>query len=423
MAQEPNEKLNTVLSYIASTPGMDSEIAKTLLEFAVNSAALNALQSMGGTNVKKPAVKTPKIGEGESDYLQFTKGELRSMPKDIGQYFAANDKIVRYRVIRGMYQARFHAKGYHIEVASKDFNVMKQKFLTALNGNEQGEKSRRVKRTAHNTLFSTYVDDWLTIKKNTTKPSTFRDYSQVCNTYLKPTFGDMKIEEFSRDILQEYLFSFTNKGINRTAAKLRVVLYSIFEMAQEDFEIKNPVKKIVLPYYEPKKGSAFTKEEEKRLVEYCIEKKDSAASSALLVLMYFGLRYSELKSIEIIDGNYLKCETAKERFGRDPVYRCIPFTPVFKKVLPYVDFEKAKNTKHAAIKSALRRLYGDHHPHELRYTFITRAKECGVAPEVVMLWDGHKQDKDVRTSKVDRGYTDYSNEYFLKQAELISYEL
>ena len=39
-----------------------------------------------------------------------------------------------------------------------------------------------------------------------------------------------------------------------------------------------------------------------------------------------------------------------------------------------------------------------------------------------MLWDGHTQDKDVRTSKVDRGYTDYSEEYLLKEAEKVNYE-
>lgn len=56
------------------------------------------------------------------------------------------------------------------------------------------------------------------------------------------------------------------------------------------------------------------------------------------------------------------------------------------------------------------------------YTFITRCKECGVNHELVMLWDGHKDDKEVKTSKVDRGYTDYSEEYVLSEAEKVNYE-
>ena len=39
-----------------------------------------------------------------------------------------------------------------------------------------------------------------------------------------------------------------------------------------------------------------------------------------------------------------------------------------------------------------------------------------------MLWDGHKDDKDVRTSKVDRVYTDYSEEYIFSEAEKVNYE-
>lgn len=62
-------------------------------------------------------------------------------------------------------------------------------------------------------------------------------------------------------------------------------------------------------------------------------------------------------------------------------------------------------------------------PHEWIYTFITRCKECGVNPELVMLWDGHEEDKDVKSSKVDRGYTDYSEEYQLEQAQLVDYEI
>lgn len=54
---------------------------------------------------------------------------------------------------------------------------------------------------------------------------------------------------------------------------------------------------------------------------------------------------------------------------------------------------------------------------------FTRCKECGVNHELVMLWDGHSSDKDVKTSVVDRGYTDYSQEYILAEAEKVNYDL
>ena len=68
-------------------------------------------------------------------------------------------------------------------------------------------------------------------------------------------------------------------------------------------------------------------------------------------------------------------------------------------------------------------MFPERHVHEFRYTFITRAKECGVNPEVVMLWAGHESDSDVKTSKVDRGYTTYSEEYLLDEVHKIEYDL
>ena len=72
---------------------------------------------------------------------------------------------------------------------------------------------------------------------------------------------------------------------------------------------------------------------------------------------------------------------------------------------------------------ALKRLFPNHHTHELRYTFITRCKECGINHELVMLWDGHSFDKDVKTSVIDKGYTDYSEKYALAEAEKFDYAL
>lgn len=50
------------------------------------------------------------------------------------------------------------------------------------------------------------------------------------------------------------------------------------------------------------------------------------------------------------------------------------------------------------IETTFKRLFPNHHPHELRYMFITRAKESGVSCEAVMLWAGHSFDKKVNYS-------------------------
>ena len=63
------------------------------------------------------------------------------------------------------------------------------------------------------------------------------------------------------------------------------------------------------------------------------------------------------------------------------------------------------------------------HQLRTRHALGTHYKECGINYELVMLWDGHSGDKDVKTSAVDRGYTDYSKEYILSEAEKVNYDL
>ena len=93
------------------------------------------------------------------------------------------------------------------------------------------------------------------------------------------------------------------------------------------------------------------------------------------------------------------------------------------RILPLIDIEQSVSATKYAIRDALKRIFPERHVHELRYTFITRAKECGCSPEIVMKWVGHEFDADVKTSRVDRGYTDYSQEFMLQEINKIDYEL
>lgn len=106
------------------------------------------------------------------------------------------------------------------------------------------------------------------------------------------------------------------------------------------------------------------------------------------------------------------------------MFRKIPLSPMYRKGMKHIDFDKATHACNGWIKDKLNEIFDNaHHPHELRYTFITRAKEAGCNQELVMLWDGHKFDKEVKSSAVDRGYTTYSNDYYFKEIEKIDYEL
>ena len=364
-----------------------------------------------------------KLSEQGKNGFKLTKQEIKTMPEHIRKIFIANNYIVNYRITsNGYFEARIRRKGMYIEASGRDFETMRKRFMDRLatfyaQPTVTAEPAISSTPTANTILFGDYGREWLKIKEQTTKPSTFKEYERSFRVDLEPTFGKKPLADITRNDLQNYLFGIVGENKHRKAEKLALMLHCIFDMAADDYDIPSPMKKVVLPAYQTKKGEALTKDEEARLVNYCKSHREVEGTDALLVLLYFGLRKSELKSIEIIDNQWLQCETSKERLGQNVVLRKIPFTPQVKKVLPYIDFEKAKNTNLNTISTRMKRLLPNHHPHELRHTFISRCKEAGVASEVVSIWAGHSLSGTI-TSTV---YTHYSEEFQLKEAEKVDY--
>lgn len=354
----------------------------------------------------------------ERGTITFTQKELSQMSDDTRKLFIYNNKVVRYRYYRGMYHARFHRDGYSIEVASKDFQTMKEKFIAALIAQTENKPSKAP-------LMKDYVMQWLAEKKPTLKEGTYKSYRNLINAEVIPNLGDKHIDRLTRKDIQDYLFRVIEQGKNRTAQKVKQLLSAMYSLAVEDYNFKNPMTKITLPHYEPKKGAPLSKAEEKQLIKFCKE-SNLAGTSSLLILLYTGMRVGELPSmtIETKDGyTYIECTTGKTRKGYPEVRRRIPISPMFRKVWDMVDFERGKTVSQKCIQEALKRIFPNRHIHELRYSFISRCKECGCNFELVMLWDGHEFDKDVKSSKVDRGYTQYPDELYFGDIEKVNYEL
>lgn len=374
---------------------------------------------------KAASTKSSKIGVkpncelAEHGYIQFSKKEICSMPDDIKKLFIIDNKIIKYRYHRGMYHARYRRDGYDIEVASKDFQIMKQKFIAAL-------LEQTTHKPSKTPLMSDYLDTWLNEKKLSLKDGTYKSYLLLINNTIRPAFGHLHIDRIGRKNIQDFLLQLVEQDKNRTAHKVRQLLGAVFSIAVEDYDFKNPMIKVRLPHYEVKKGSPLSKAEEKKLIEFVKENRHLSATSSLLILLYTGMRIGELPSmtIENKDGyTYIECQTGKTRKGYAAVRRRIPISPMFRKVWDLIDFEKGKAAAPKTVQETLKRVFPDRHVHELRYSFISRCKECSCNLELVMLWDGHEFDKDVKSSKVDRGYTQYSDEVYFGDIEKVNYEL
>ena len=90
--------------------------------------------------------------------------------------------------------------------------------------------------TAKAVLFGDYGREWLKLKEQTTKPSTFKEYERPFRVDLEPTFGCKPLADITRIDLQNYLFGIVGESKHRKAEKLALMLNCIFDMAAEDYK-------------------------------------------------------------------------------------------------------------------------------------------------------------------------------------------
>ena len=162
----------------------------------------------------KTVQRTVKENNGiaERGNITFTKKEISIMPNDIQKLFVINNHIIKYRHHRGMYHARYRRDGYDIEVASTDFNVMKNKFMAKLLEQTEHKPSKMP-------LMKDYLTQWLAEKKPTLKEGTYKSYDALIKAEILPNFGNKHIDRITRKDIQDYLFRVVEQGKNRTAQK------------------------------------------------------------------------------------------------------------------------------------------------------------------------------------------------------------
>ena len=134
------------------------------------------------------------------------------MPESIRKIFIANNYIVNYRITsNGYFEARIRRKGMYIEASGRDFETMRKRFMDRLAAfyerpPVQPAETPAAVPTAKAILFGDYGREWLKIKEQTTKPSTFKEYERSFRVDLEPTFGSKPLADITRNDLQTYLF-------------------------------------------------------------------------------------------------------------------------------------------------------------------------------------------------------------------------
>lgn len=336
------------------------------------------------------------------------------MPQHFRKIFKTG--TVRAHVKRrpdGLYEIRCQIDKVLFVATSKYLDVCKEKFIAKLKNTEKSTLQHENK-----ILFCDYMLNWIeTAKKPFIKEPTYKDYVQTSKAYILPKFENRSLSSIQYNELQNMITEMSDSGKNRTAKKIYQLLSPLFEHAVADGIITlNPMAKVKLARYEQEHGVPLTIEEEYALLQE-IKRHPTVYNQAYAFIMYTGLRRSELASV-VIDGDWINLTTAKQRKGMKEKTRSIPISPMLKKVLYLIDIEKIKASSIGVLTNRFKEVCPNHHLHDLRHTFITRAQECGIRREIVSLWAGHKADNSITTTV----YTHFQERSELQIEEMQKYD-
>lgn len=345
------------------------------------------------------------------------------MPKEFQKIITIKMPIYVRQKANGVYEARFRAHGYNISVSSVDYDKLKPKFILKLANYTppqiQAATVEELPTSAH-TLLTETAERWLELKRPTIKPTTYAYYVQLLSANICPAFRGRCLDELKQSDIQAVLNAYIEQGKYRTATKIYQTLSAVFEFAVgEELIERSPMRLMKPPKYEERRGIALTLNEEREFLQLLGGSNCTPdIKNALFLLLYTGMRRSELASA-CIENGFISVINAKTRKGFQEKRRLIPVTPMLAPYISDFDFAQLNVLRPDALTQAFKRLMPAHHLHELRHTFITRCQECGVPREVVSVWAGHSSD-ETQTSRV---YTHFSQEFMMKEAQKVIYNL
>ena len=131
-------------------------------------------------------------------------------------------------------------------------------------------------------------------------------------------------------------------------------------------------------------------------------------------MLYAGVRPCEVNEItEDIQSNTLTIKNGKLKAYQKNLFRTIPIFPNYKKIIGIPNTKTCNLNK---MREAFKKVCPQNTLKDLRHTFTTRARECGIDNELVSVWTGHSLGNI--TASV---YTHFSEEFQQTQAKRLAY--
>jgi len=248
--------------------------------------------------------------------------------------------------------------------------------------------------TLGNYTLKDVYEEWYALREKDKAENTLINYRSSWN-HLKP-LHDEKIALLDRFVIQKF---FDGLILSEYAMKrILNLLKALF-----DYGIKRGILPLAAYNYykaidlQPKKETrenphtVISKDE----LNYLWKNKDNEIVKIILVYIYTGLRFSELRKLipKNIHDDYIEIKQSKTDAGN----RIVPLSDKVKGLLPI-----ANVPPHTTFANYFAAILPGHTPHDTRYTFISLMAEAEVDDRIVKAIVGHKP------TDITEHYTQYS---------------
>lgn len=353
--------------------------------------------------------------------LKFTTQEISKMDKTFKKVFIANGLVTHVTKRESgknsfCYEIRYRANGYDIQASSTVLAEAKRKFLEKTMPGEiekyyVGKTINSTKPTTFEKFSIFYFENF---RKRKVSERTYRNDLYRLKGVLFPAFGKMDIIKIAPSHCQKLLDKLIEQGKGKTAVEAFNLLSCIFKNAIAHSLIqKNPLSLVIKPTYTQEHGVALTKEEEKLL----LNSLKAETQVAIAIMLFCGLRPNELVHMEnppVIEGEFIKAINSKrhKKDIMDIQYKYIPISVLLR---PFLLNGIPKLPTEQQLRKAFNKILPEHKLYDLRTTFYSRCKECGVDQRALDEYMGHS------LGKIGNAYTDLSKEFLLLEGQKINY--
>ena len=385
-----NNEINvtaTCIAALASQPNSEEKI-KMLL------------QSLFTSYAKEANFDTEKDTDNSvSSKLIFTQKEINLMPKTFKKEFRADGCTAHVRKRKCgknsyTYDIRYRRNGYNIIITNKNLETAKQLFIEKLKTAERVCKSHSSCKNLDE--FTTYYFE--KFRKPKVAELTYKFDCMRYKNHIKPKLGSKRIQNITPSDCQSIIDTLTKEGKGKTANEVYSILSIIFKGAIAHKLMKdNPLAIVVKEKYESKHGRALTKDEEMKLLTAY---KGTQYEPLFALALYTGLRPNEYKTATI-NGKFIIAINSKRK-NKKVEYKRIPIT---KMLAPYImNIEQFNFPSEQVMRDRFNEILPHHVLYDLRTTFYTRCKECGIADATRDEFVGHS------LGALGNAYTDLSDE-------------